>query len=91
MKRKIVAIQANTHPTRWVSSIHKRFDMKVSVEFTDDKNQAKDFSDRKTAEGMVAKIFNPFDRVFTVMDMSVTQPLPLAMDEDLDLNRRRTA
>lgn len=78
MPRKIIAIKANTSPTRYVTATHKRFDNKVGVEYTENKNLAMDFGTDGAANETIARIHNPFDRVFTPVAMEVTQPAPIA-------------
>lgn len=72
--RTIIAIQANTNPTKWVSGIFNRVGNSIRVELTDDKNLAHDFLTEAKANEVLPNIYNPFDRVFKVKTMKVVQP-----------------
>lgn len=74
MKRTIVAIAANTTPTRYVSTTHNREDKSIAVELTDDKNQAHDFVNAENANRIIKRIFNPWERVFTATSVEVNRP-----------------
>lgn len=71
MKRTIVAISANTKPTRYVTTTHNRADKSVAVELSDDKNQAHDFVNAENANNIIKRIFNPWERKFTVVKLEV--------------------
>ena len=72
--RTIIAIQANTNPTKWVSGIFNRVGNSIRVELTDDKNLAHDFLTEAKANEVLPNIHNPFDRVFKVKTLKVVQP-----------------
>lgn len=74
MSQKIVAIQVNTNPVRWVLSTYKKENGKRGVEYTDDKNQAKDYRTEEAARDATENFDNPCDRVFKPMPLEVSRP-----------------
>lgn len=72
--RKIIAIQVNTNPTRWVESTFPRVGNMVGVVTTDQKELAHDFLTEEKAADICKRIHNPFDRVYKVKSMTVAQP-----------------
>lgn len=84
MPRKIVAIQVNTSPTRWVESTFKKPNYELGVLLTEEKNVAKDYGTKELATDAIKKFANPFERKFTPMKIEVTQPVRIdAYLEDL--------
>jgi hypothetical protein len=76
--RKIIAITADTVPTRYVTELQKRFDGKFTVVTSENKNEAKDFGTQSVATASIGSFFNPFDRVYTPRQIMVAQPAPIA-------------
>jgi hypothetical protein len=77
MPRKIIAIQANTTPPRYITATHRRFDGRYTVELSENENLAIDFETAENAAEMITRIFNPFDRVFKPVRKTVTQPMQI--------------
>lgn len=72
--RTIIAIEANTNPTKWVSGIFNRIGSSVRVELTDQKDLAHDFLTEAKGNEVLPNIHNPHDRVFKVKTLKVLQP-----------------
>jgi hypothetical protein len=77
MPRKIIAIQVNTSPARYVTAEHKRFDGSVAVELTENENLAIDYGTSENAAAVITRIFNPFERTFKPVAKSVIQPVQI--------------
>ncbi len=85
--RKILAIVANTSPTRYVTETSRRFDGKLTVVTTENKNEARDFGDVVSAKSVIEKFFNPFDRVYKPAQIEVA--LPASFDDGFFNQERR--
>lgn len=83
MIRKIMAISANTKPTRYVSNTHNRADKSIAVEMTDNPNQAHDFVTAENANNIIKKIFNPWERVFTAGSIEVVRSASVNINETI--------
>lgn len=72
--RKITAIQADTRTPRYVQSTFRRSDRTIGVELTDNKNLAHDFGGKESARQVIDKVFNPYERKYTAVELEVSQP-----------------
>lgn len=75
--RHIVAITTIYNGrTSYVSGLFNRFDKTITVELSINQNEAKDFLTNKSAEDTVSKIYNPFDRIYSVEKLTIMQLKP---------------
>jgi len=72
--RRIIAIKANTTPTRYVQTTDNRADKKIVATLTDKKNDAHDFVTMENALGIIDRLVNHHNRIFTAVEMNVVQP-----------------
>jgi len=75
--RNIRAISANTDPVRYVTTTHNRPDGSIAVELSDNKNLAHDFVSKQNADKIISKIFNPWNREYTSVQLQVNQQRPV--------------
>jgi hypothetical protein len=86
MPRKIVAIQVNTSPVRYVTAYQKKFNGSFLVEYSENENLAHDFESQEKANQFIPKIDNPFSREFKIVSKSVSQPVRIG--EIMDNNQK---
>lgn len=72
--RKIIAISVNTNPKRYVCGILHRPHNGLATELTENKNLAKDFESTEKATTAISQFFNPFERIYKIETIQVTQP-----------------
>lgn len=80
--RKIIAIQINTTPVRYVRSVSRRPGDQLYAEFTDNQNEAQDFDTVAYANTVIKRLVNPHERVFKATSISVTQPNRIRSEEE---------
>lgn len=69
----IIAIIATDKGRRsFVTSTFNRFDKKINVELSHDQALAKDFKTREAANEILPKIYNPFERTYSIEEIKFT-------------------
>jgi hypothetical protein len=72
--RNIVAITTTINGKKcFVKSCLNRFDHKISVELSAEPQEAKDFLSEADARKYCDRIFNPYERIYTVEKITIIQ------------------